>query len=58
MRPGTPSLAVNGSKEIGFLVAVISSPYVRLSYGKSLAWVKKLFASIAANHRAEGPLGN
>jgi hypothetical protein len=27
MRPGAPSLAVDGSEQIGFLVPAISSPY-------------------------------
>lgn len=30
MRPGAPSLTVNGSKEIGRFVVVISSLYIRL----------------------------
>jgi hypothetical protein len=44
MRPGTPSLAINRSKEIGLFPAVISSLYIRLRYSKPLALVKNLFA--------------
>jgi hypothetical protein len=48
MRPGAPSPAVNGSKEIGLFVAVIGSLYLRPQYNKPLALVKDLFAPIAA----------
>ena len=44
MRLGTPSLAINGSKEIGLFVGAISSLYIRLRYSKHLALGKNLFA--------------
>jgi len=42
MRPGAPSPAVNGSKEIGLFVAVMGSLYLRPQYNKPLALVKNL----------------
>jgi hypothetical protein len=46
MRPGAPSLTINGSKEIGLFVPAISSLYIRLRYTKPLALVKNLLTSI------------
>ena len=43
---GTPSLLVNGYKEIGLFVAAISSLYLRLPYNKHLVLVKNLLTSI------------
>ena len=44
MRPGAPSLAIKGTREIGLFVAAISSLYIRLRYSKPLSLVKNLFA--------------
>jgi hypothetical protein len=44
LRPGAPSLAVNGSKEIGLFLAAMCSLSVRPQYNKALALVKDLFA--------------
>ena len=43
MRPGAPSLAVDGSEEIGLFVAAMDSLYLRLPYNKHLVLVKNLF---------------
>jgi hypothetical protein len=41
---GTPSLVVNGYKEIGLFVAAIYSLYLRLPYNRHLVLVKNPFA--------------
>jgi hypothetical protein len=46
MRTHTPSLAINGSKEIGLFISAISSLYIRPQYTKPLALVKNLLTSI------------
>ena len=46
MRTNTPSLAINGSKEIGLFISAISSLYIRPQYTKPLALVKNLLTSI------------
>jgi hypothetical protein len=58
MRPGAPSLPINGSKEIGLFVAVMSSLYIRLPYNEPLALVKDLFAVYRGQARACSPLGS
>jgi len=45
-RPDTPSLPINGSKEIGLFVAAISSLCFRPQYNKLPALVKNLLTSI------------
>jgi hypothetical protein len=46
MRRNIPSLAINGSKEIGLFISAISSLYIRSQYIKPLALVKNLLSSI------------
>ena len=48
MRPGAPSLAVDGSEGIGLFVAFIDSLYLRLPYNKHLVLVKNPFARALA----------
>jgi hypothetical protein len=54
--PGAPSLTINGSKDTGLFLAVISSLYIRLRYNKPLALVKNFLPSIAANLSRTRPL--
>jgi hypothetical protein len=44
MRPGAPSLAVDGSEEIGLFVAAMDSLYIRLPYNRQIVLVKNPFA--------------